>query len=381
MNQRGEILARAERSEVKSMRAKNREANGERAARTGVTAAQPFDVSLVVPVRNEEKSLPALFDSIRRQTHQPAEVILVDGGSTDETVKLAREIASASGAPALRVIEATEATPGRGRNIGIAAARTEWVALTDAGIRLEPEWLESLLAVARADADVKVVYGNYEASVGSFFERCAALVYLPPKVERAGGRLRGPSIASTLLRREVWEAVGGFPDLRAAEDLFFMEHIKRLNFKTGYAPRATVWWQLQPTLAKTFRKFVLYSRHNVWAGRQWDWHYGLARQYAFNLIFFALALAHSAWWLLLPVAWTLARAAKLIYVRREGRGLAWLSNPLQFAGVIFVMLAIDLATFVGWAQAAWQRGEGVVAGRAAAARLSVPESSSEQKPQ
>ncbi|HEY0100709.1 MAG TPA: glycosyltransferase [Pyrinomonadaceae bacterium] len=363
------------------MRAKNIEATGEGSA--GDAAGRQLDVSLVVPVRNEEKSLPALLDSIRRQTHRPAEVIIVDGGSTDETVKTAREIAADSGHnfPELRVIEATEATPGRGRNIGIAAARSEWVALTDAGIRLEPEWLERLVEVVQSDDGMQVVYGNYEASVGSFFERCAALVYLPPKVERAGGRARGPSIASTLLRREVWEAAGGFPDLRAAEDLFFMEQIKRLNFKTGYAPRATVWWQLQPTLGKTFRKFVLYSRHNVWAGRQWDWHYGLARQYALNLIFFALALAHSLWWLALPVAWTLARAAKLIYVRREGRGLLWLSNPVQFAGVVFVMLAIDLATFVGWAQAAWRRGGAASSGSsgATAAQLNVPESSSEHK--
>jgi glycosyltransferase involved in cell wall biosynthesis len=360
------------------MRAKSI-ATGERAG----TAARRFDVSLVVPVRNEAQTLPALFDSIRRQTHRPVEVILVDGGSTDATVKVARELAAASGAGEalnLRVIEATEATPGRGRNIGIAAARTEWVALTDAGIRLEPEWLERLLEVAQADVEAQVVYGNYEASVGSFFERCAALVYLPPKVERAGGRMRGPSIASTLLRREVWEAVGGFPDLRAAEDLFFMEHIERLNFKIAYAPRASVWWQLQPTLGKTFRKFVLYSRHNVWAGRQWDWHYGLARQYAFNLSFFVLALAHSRWWLVLPVAWTLARAAKLIYVRREGRGRGWLVNPLQFAGVVFVMLAIDLATFTGWAQAAWRRGDGAGGRARAAAQLNVPKPSSEQKP-
>lgn len=348
----------------------------------GVQSSARFDVSLVVPVRNEETSLPALLESIRRQTHRPAEVILVDGGSTDATVRVAR--ASADTCEGLRVIESTEATPGRGRNIGIGAARSEWVALTDAGIRLEPSWLENLVGVARADRDVSVVYGNYEAATDSFYERCAALVYLPPKAERAGGRMRGPSIASALLRREVWERVGGFPDLRAAEDLFFMEHIERLNFKIGYAPRATVWWQLQPTLAQTFRKFALYSRHNVWAGRQWDWHYGLARQYAVWLVCCALAFMHSPWWLALPLGATLARAAKSIYVRREGRGLWWLLNPAQFAGVILVMLTIDLAAFVGWAQAAWrgQDGGGGVGGGtdAGAVHFDAPESTSEHKP-
>jgi glycosyltransferase involved in cell wall biosynthesis len=344
----------------------------------GVRSSPRFDVSLVVPVRNEETSLPALLESIRRQTHQPVEVILVDGGSTDATVRVAREMADACRG-FLRVIEATEATPGRGRNIGIGAARSEWVALTDAGIRLEPQWLENLVGVARADTDVSVVYGNYEAATRSFFERCAALVYLPPKTERAGGRMRGPSIASALLRRAVWEAAGGFPDLRAAEDLFFMEQVERLKFKIGYAPQATVWWQLQPTLAQTFRKFALYSRHNVWAGRQWDWHYGLARQYAVWLVCFALAFAHSPWWLALPLAAMLARAAKSIYVRREGRSVWWLLNPLQFAGVLLVMLTIDLAAFVGWAQAA-RRGHGGAGGGGEAVRFDASRSSSEHKP-
>jgi glycosyltransferase involved in cell wall biosynthesis len=333
-----------------------------------------LEVSLVIPVRNEEESLPGLLDSIRRQTYQPAEVILVDGGSTDATVKLAREMTDVCAG--LRVVETTGATPGRGRNIGIGAARCEWIALTDAGIRLEPGWLENLVRVAQADSEVSVVYGNYEAVDGSFFERCAALVYLPPKVERENGQARGPFIASTLLRREVWEAVGGFPDLRAAEDLFFMEHIERLKFKTAYAPHATVWWQLQPTLKKTFHRFMLYSKHNVWVGRQWDWHYPVARQYAVWLVFIVLALIHSPWWLVFPVAGTLARAAKSIYVRRDGRGLWSLLNPVQFAGVVFLLLAIDLATFVGWAQAVWHWNDQA----SATVRLNMPKQEAEQKP-
>jgi glycosyltransferase involved in cell wall biosynthesis len=334
-----------------------------------------LSVSLVVPVRNEAQSLGALLDSIGRQTYAPAEVIIVDGGSSDDTVRVAQSLCATH--KNLRLVETAQATPGRGRNIGIAAARHEWIALTDAGIRLEPTWLERLVAVAERDAEVSVVYGNYEPSVGSFFERCAALTYPAAKQERPGGRMRGPFIASTLLRREVWQAVGGFPDLRAAEDLFFMERIEQLKFKTGWAADATVWWQLRPTLATTFRKFVLYSRHNVWAGRQWDWHYGLARQYAVWLVFVALALAHSWYWLAFPIAGTLLRAAKSINARREGRSLAWLLNPLQFAGVVFVMLAVDLATFVGWAQAAWRRPEG---DGGAAAHLNVPEPDAKREP-
>jgi cellulose synthase/poly-beta-1,6-N-acetylglucosamine synthase-like glycosyltransferase len=309
-------------------------------------------VSLVIPVRNEEGSLAALLESIRRQTRAPDGVVLVDGGSTDRTVALARELTA--GDPRFRVIEAGPATPGRGRNIGIAAAYHEWIALTDAGIRLEATWLEHLLGVVEQDPQVDVVYGNYEPVTDSFFERCAALAYVPPKVPRHGRRMRGPFIASALIHRGVWESVGGFPDLRAAEDLIFMERVREGGFRIDWAPSATVHWHLQPSLTRTFRKFALYSKHNVWAGRQYDWHYRVAGMYLAALPFLGLATWHTAWWLSVPLAGVIARVAKSIWRRREGRGLTWLLNPLQFTAVGGILLTIDLATFSGWLRASWR---------------------------
>jgi cellulose synthase/poly-beta-1,6-N-acetylglucosamine synthase-like glycosyltransferase len=303
----------------------------------------------VIPVRDEASSIADLLSRIAAQTRQPDEVLIVDGGSRDGTVELLR--AAASHDPTLRLIEAGEATPGRGRNVGIAAACCEWVALTDAGIRLEPDWLEQLVGVIEREPEVDVVYGNFEIATDTFFERCAALAYPPVKVERTEGRIRGPFIASSLLRREVWREVGGFPDLRAAEDLIFMEEIERRGFRIVWEPRATVWWELRPDFASTFRKFILYSRHNVWAGRARQWHYGVARQYALVALFIALAALNSAWWLVAIALWLGARTFRSIWRRREGRGLLWALNPAQFVGVASIILTVDLATFIGWAQA------------------------------
>lgn len=306
-------------------------------------------VSLVIPIKNEEESLPALLESVRRQTRPPEEVILVDGGSTDRTVALARALTEED--QRFRVLEAGEATPGRGRNVGISAASHGWIALTDAGIRLEPTWLERLMAAVAKEPGLDVVYGNMEPIVSTRFERMAALAYLPPKQVRSTGSIRGPFIASALLRKTVWEAVDGFPDLRAAEDLIFMERIQTRGFRIGWAPAATVWWHLQPSLRRTFQRFVLYSKHNVWAGRQRFWHYAIARQYIIAALFLALGVFHSPWWFLVPPVGAMARVARSIWVRREGRGLIWLTNPAQFLGVGVVLAAIDLATFVGWLQA------------------------------
>ncbi len=119
----------------------------------------------------------------------------------------------------------------------------------------------------------------------------------------------------------------------------------------GWAPTATVWWHVQPTLRATFRRFTLYSRHNVWAGRQNDWHHGVARNYLVQLPFVALALLHSAYWLVFPLLWTAARVAKTLWRRRDGRGALWLLDPVQFLGVGAILLTIDAATLLGWVQA------------------------------
>ena len=321
----------------------------DRAANPLEEAGRPFAVSLVVPVRNEASSIGALLESIQGQTLPPDEIVFVDGGSKDDTVRQLRRAARED--ERIRLIEAGDATPGRGRNVGITAAKNEWIALTDAGTRPERTWLERLVDEVRRDTSLQVVFGHYEPVIVSFFERCAALAYVSPAQRRPGGMMRGPSIASALLRRSVWRAAGGFPDLRAAEDLIFMEAVNNHGFPTGWAPGAVIWWHLQPSLGRTIRKFVSYSRHNVRAGRQRHWHYGLARLYLACVPFIALGLVHSLFWLAVPALGALARVAKNIWDRRESRGLLWALNPFQFAGVGVVMACIDFATFWGWVEA------------------------------
>src|SRR5215218_5018083 len=118
-----------------------------------------LSISLVIPVRDEEESLARLVESIRAQTRRPDEVLLVDGGSTDRTVELARELAAGDGR--FRVVEAGPASPGRGRNVGAGAARYPWLAFTDAGIGLDPEWLERMAEKVSEEPETEVVYGNF----------------------------------------------------------------------------------------------------------------------------------------------------------------------------------------------------------------------------
>jgi glycosyltransferase involved in cell wall biosynthesis len=313
----------------------------------------PKSVSLVIPIRNEASSVVALIDSIRVQTILPDEVVLIDGGSTDETVEIVESMINAPSPrtdamelPSIRLIKTDGASPGRGRNIGIHAARNEWIALTDAGIRLEPDWLENLIEVANRNPRVDLVYGFVDTVIETVFDKCATLAYvLPPD---SNGIRR--SIASSLIRKSVWQGVGGFPDLRASEDLIFMDAVER-NYTVGYAPAAAVHWQLRPNLISTFQKFVLYSKFNVWAGRQRYWHYGILRQYLLMFAIVVPATFFVKWAILLVLPWFASRAVKRILLYKSQFGYQPLIEAKVLLGIMVIIITIDIATFTGWIHA------------------------------
>ncbi len=78
-------------------------------------------------------------------------------------------------------------------------------------------------------------------------------------------------------KKKVWEDVGGFPDFRAAEDKIFMKRIERNGYKIGYAPGATVYWEIPSDFRSTFKRFNEFSYHDIIAGRAKDWHYPVIR--------------------------------------------------------------------------------------------------------
>jgi glycosyltransferase involved in cell wall biosynthesis len=306
----------------------------------------PARISVVVPVRNEAASIGALAAAFARQTRTPDEIVIVDGGSDDDTRELVRSIVNVD--PRWRLICAGPATPGRARNVGARSAAHDWIAFTDAGAWPDPSWLASLARAADESAGAAVVFGHYEPVTDTFFTQCAALAYVAPPRSCAGGVLRGPSTASMLIRRDVWDAAGGFPDLRAGEDLVFFDAIRAGGHPTAWAPDATVHWRLQPTLAATFRRFRAYSRANAEARLQSRWHYGILRYY---VILAALALVAAVYdWRFLSAipALLVARVLRSIWTRAARPRWRVLVNPAVILTVLAIRITIDAATFAGW---------------------------------
>ena len=103
-----------------------------------------MDVAVVIPNYNGARWLPGVLASLAAQTVAPAEVLVVDDGSTDDSAA----IAEAAGARVLRLAE--NGGFARAANAGLAAVGSEAVALVNTDVVLDPDWLARALAALGA---------------------------------------------------------------------------------------------------------------------------------------------------------------------------------------------------------------------------------------
>jgi O-antigen biosynthesis protein len=107
-------------------------------------------VSVIIPVKNRPQVIVEAIESVRAQTFESWELLVVDDGSTDETPEVLR--AQASRDPRIRVIElGTSQGAGAARNAGIDAARSHYLSFLDSDNTWEPNFLQLCLAVAHGN--------------------------------------------------------------------------------------------------------------------------------------------------------------------------------------------------------------------------------------
>jgi glycosyltransferase involved in cell wall biosynthesis len=211
--------------------------------------------SVIVTVLEEASTIDRLLDSIALQTRPADEVVVVDGGSQDGTWE--RLMAWTARLP-LRTIRAPGANIARGRNLAIAAATGEVIAVTDGGVRLEPDWLERLLA--RLMPEVDVVGGFFLPEPCSTFERAMGATVLPA-LSDVNPQTFLPSSRSILFRRSAWKRADGYPEwLDYCEDLVFDFALKRAGCRFAFEPDAIAWLRPRGSLRAFFKQYYLYAR-------------------------------------------------------------------------------------------------------------------------
>jgi glycosyltransferase involved in cell wall biosynthesis len=232
-------------------------------------------VSVAATVLNERDDIDALVASLTAQTLAPAEVIIVDGGSTDGTWE--RLEAARAKYPNLVPIRdlscSLQFSPGpiaRGRNVGIAAASSEVVACADAGCTYHPEWLGRLTApILNGDTGPNARGGHEqraEYSVGgSHIDPANSTVWDIASAPFFGVKLdpeaptKSCTARSMAFRKDLWRRVGGFPEtVFLGEDTVFDAKVRKL-VTPAFPEGAKAAYQPRHTFRSAVRQMVSYS--------------------------------------------------------------------------------------------------------------------------
>ncbi|MEF2277781.1 glycosyltransferase [Deinococcus sp. YIM 134068] len=197
------------------------------------------DFTVVIPARNEAAYLPLTLRALERQLSPPAEVIVVDNASQDDTAAVARAWGATVLSCHVRGIAPT-------RQAGLEAARTPWVATTDADSLPGPEWLAHFHEAAGPGQDGHghggrvALYGPMRfCGVSRPLATLSGVAYTTflRACEAAGKpNLAGANMAYS---RQAALLAGGYPDVEAYEDVLLGQALARLG-EVAYVPGALV---------------------------------------------------------------------------------------------------------------------------------------------
>jgi glycosyltransferase involved in cell wall biosynthesis len=147
-------------------------------------------IAVVIPVRNEITTLPVLVAGLLNQTEPIDELVIVDGGSTDGTIGIERDLAGRH--EIVHLVEAGDAWPGRARNLGVAATSTKWILLVDAGVEVDSNLVQNLGEALEQSPGARMIIGSYACLSTPRWRSAVIIVTKPPRSECDGhrGRIR-----------------------------------------------------------------------------------------------------------------------------------------------------------------------------------------------
>lgn len=203
-------------------------------------------VSVIVPTCNRASQLARCLQAILglRYPAQALEVIVVDDASHDQTSAVLASLgpAFASRGMRLRLLRHARRQGAAGaRNSGAASARYELLAFVDDDCVVTPDWLTTLVPLF-AEAKVAAVGGQIRAyetgsALGRYEDvRSSLFMGLQPQEVRLSGPLTYLPTACLLVRREIWQALGGFAPLTYGEDVDFCYRLLAQGWRIRYWP-------------------------------------------------------------------------------------------------------------------------------------------------
>ena len=237
------------------------------AAREMQRTPLPVPLAVIVPAYNRSSSVNRALMSVGVQTLTPAEVIVVDDASSDDTADVARSYG------ARVIVHEVNQGEGAARNTALAATGQPWVALLDS----DDEWLPDHLERVWAARDGHVLVSDAAVSVGLERPRVYGWPGRRPRVLDSPAAVAFPANvvqpSASLVDREALLAAGGFPvGMRQAGDLHTW--LRLLERGTGVLlPSVGVRYHFHEGQVSTDREAMFAAELAVvdeFAGRPWQ---------------------------------------------------------------------------------------------------------------
>lgn len=286
-------------------------------------------VTVVVTVLNEEKTILRLLSALVQQTQIPDEIVVVDGGSKDQTQQLLQLFK-----PSCKFMWfERKGNRSVGRNAAIHASTSHIIAVTDAGCIPEKHWLQRIVTpIVRGKADV--VAGYYRFFVRTAFEK-AASAYMLVMPEHVNELDFLPATRSMAFTKSAWKKVGEFPELLSNnEDYVFAHLLKKAEMRMEFVKNAVVTWS-PPISWSTFLK-------QIWRFAYGDCEAGILRPKVVFIFLRWMFFAVSAF-LYVPIFFCLFFMYCIWSVAKNGRHLKsidmfWILPAMQISTDLTVMI-------------------------------------------
>ncbi|MEE0947712.1 MAG: glycosyltransferase family 2 protein [Bacteroidales bacterium] len=225
-------------------------------------------ISVVIPLYNKRNCIRETLNSVFNQSYTDFEVLVVDDGSTDESLEVVKEFKDER----LRIIEKSNTGVSATRNVGIAAASNDWIAFLDADDVWTSFHLETLVKLHERFPEAEVLCSNYEkfSSNESYIDKLESLnqkmtcFIVKDYYERLLSGRHVIASSTALVKKDCLEKVGGFDQrLIKGEDLDCWAKLYE-SFTMAQTEFITAFYRLDPTDGNATKKVSSVNKYAVY---------------------------------------------------------------------------------------------------------------------
>ncbi len=302
-------------------------------------------VTLIIPAWREQGTIEILMRQLRRLDYPAWDAVLVAGGP-DGTHQAA--LTAAANDPQIHVIEQRPCGKNAALNDGMRLAGGEIIVILDADAQIEPRWLRAMIAPIQGV--VSATTGNYLPLRRTPFSLHGQMEKIETYEIRGLVYLQGSG--GIALRREVIEAIGGFPeDVLVGVDWDLDARVAMAGYTCAYCPDAIVYTERPSTLHEWWTNELRWRRAHLASLIRMRSHFLSSPREALAA-FYPYIVA----WLSVGITLVALALAFQPWIETGGLEITLWATALIWIGISRVRLAVMVAAYAGptpWRALAW----------------------------